>query len=197
MPQNKKSNALLVRALFFSIKHMILRREMRRRSERVRMPSLLLIAFVVLLCGGNAHAQSPYTQRFASSSSEGGKEQQKTRRNINKSDAEWTFATPASKGLSQSSLEVRFAILSFISRSCSFPYSPRPPFQREEEEAPGFALLRAAAFPFLKRGRAHFWGANLFSLSLSLLRSRALGRDARLISMRSLSSSYFTFASEY
>jgi len=164
-----------VRALFFSIKHMILRREMRRRSERVRMPSLLLIAIVVLFCGGNAHAQSPYTQRFASSSSEGGKEQQKTRRNINKSDAEWTFATPASKGLSQSSLEVRFAILSFISRSCSFPYSPRPPFQREEEEAPGFALLRAAAFPFLKRGLGAFLGGarkSFLSLSLEIARAR-------------------------
>ena len=166
MPQNKKSNALLVRALFFSIKHMILRREMRRRSERVRMPSLLLIAIVVLFCGGNAHAQSPYTQRFASSSSEGGKEQQKTRRNINKSDAEWTFATPASKGLSQSSLEVRLRPSFFISRLCSFPHSPRPPFQREEEEAPGMRF-EPRHFPFLKRGRAHFWGANLFSLALS------------------------------
>jgi hypothetical protein len=79
------------------------------------MPSLLLIAIVVLFCGGNAHAQSPYARQVASSSSseEGGKEQQKTRRNINKSDAEWTFATPASKGLSQSSLEVRFAIFFF------------------------------------------------------------------------------------
>jgi len=143
----------------------------------VRMPSLLLIAIVVLFCGGNAHAQSPYTQRFASSSSEGGKEQQKTRRNINKSDAEWTFATPASKGLSQSSLEVRFAILSFISRSCSFPYSPRPPFQREEEEAPGMRF-EPRHFPFLKRGRAHFWGANLFSLSLSLEIARARTRRA-------------------
>lgn len=191
---------------------MILRREiLRRRSERVlRMPSsLLLIALVVLLfCGGNAHAQSPYARQFASSSSSssseggGGKEQQKTRRNINESDAEWTFATPASKGLSQSSLEVRFAILSFsfISRLvfifCSFSSSVG-----EEEEAPGFVLLRAAAFPFFKEGEGAFFGGgarkSFLSLSLSLLRSRALGRDARLISMRSLSSYYFNFASEY
>jgi len=86
----------------------------------VRMPSssLLLIALAVLLFffGSNAHAQSSHdAQRFVAS--EGGGKEQKTsgtRRNIDtKSDAEWTFATPASKGLSQSSLEVRFAIFFF------------------------------------------------------------------------------------
>ena len=170
MPQNKKkSNALPSCALFF--RDMIVRREMKGRSERMRMPSLSLLialALVLLFCGGNAHAQSPYARQFASSSSSegGGKEQQKTRRNINKSDAEWTFATPASKGLSQSSLEVRLRPSFFISRLCSFPHSPRPPFQREEEEAPGMRF-EPRHFPFLKRGRAHFWGANLFSLALS------------------------------
>jgi len=112
------------------------------------MPSLLLIAIVVLLCGGNAHAQSPYTQRFASSSSSsegGGKEQQKTRRNINKSDAEWTFATPASKGLSQSSLEVRFAIFFFFHLSFGFHFLFLLLFGWRGG-GPGFVLLRAAAF---------------------------------------------------
>jgi len=131
------------------------------------MPSLLLIAIVVLFCGGNAHAQSPYTQRFASSSSEGGKEQQKTRRNINKSDAEWTFATPASKGLSQSSLEVQFAIFFFFHLSFGFHFLFLLLFGWRGGGS-GFVLLRAAAFPFFKEGEGAFLGRkSFFSLSLS------------------------------
>jgi hypothetical protein len=69
---------------------------------------IAMLFLLLLFCGGNAHAQG-----FEAESSSEGKEQTTTsssakmRNIINKSDAEWTFATPASKGLSQSSLEVR------------------------------------------------------------------------------------------
>ena len=76
------------------------------RREMSSLIAIIALFLLLLFCGGNAHAQG-----FEASSSEG-KEQTtsssaKMRNIINKSDAEWTFATPASKGLSQSSLEVR------------------------------------------------------------------------------------------
>jgi len=93
--------------------------------------------------------------------------------------------------------------LLFLSSLVWFSFSVPSPLRLERRRPRFCASSSRGIFPFLKRGLGAFLGGGArksflsLSLSLSLLRSRALGRDARLISMRSLSSSYFTFASEY